>query len=59
MNLEKHFFGTTTDAGQADLYRLSIDADMDLAVTNYGAAVVELCLPDRDGNRANDGTAYD
>ena len=53
MKLEKHFFGITADGDRADLYRLSNDAGMDLAITNYGAAVVELCVPDRDGNRAD------
>jgi len=52
MKLEKHFFGITADGDRADLYRLSNDAGMDLAITNYGAAVVELCVPDRDGNRS-------
>ena len=59
MKLEKHFFGTTTDGGRADLYRLSTDAGMDLAITNYGAAVVELCVPDRDGNRADVVLGFD
>ena len=53
MKIEKHFFGITTDGDRADLYRLSNDAGIDLAVTNYGAAVVELRIPDRDGNRAD------
>ena len=43
----------TDDGGRADLYRLSNDAGIDLAVTNYGAAVVELTTPDREGNRAD------
>ena len=59
MKLEKHFFGTTTDGDRADLYRLSNDAGMDLAITNYGAAVVELCVPDRDGNRADVVLGFD
>jgi aldose 1-epimerase len=59
MKLEKHFFGITADGDRADLYRLSNDAGMDLAITNYGAAVVELCVPDRDGNRADVVLGFD
>jgi aldose 1-epimerase len=59
MKLEKHFFGITADDDQADLYRLSNDAGMDLAITNYGAAVVELGIPDRDGNRADVVLGFD
>jgi aldose 1-epimerase len=59
MKLEKHFFGITADGDQADLYRLYNDAGMDLAITNYGAAVVELCVPDRDGNRADVVLGFD
>jgi galactose mutarotase-like enzyme len=59
MKLEKHFFGITADGDRADLYRLSNDAGMDLAITNYGAAVVELCIPDRDGNRADVVLGFD
>jgi len=53
MKLEKHLFGRTADGDRADLYRLSNDAGMVLAITNYDAAVVELHIPDRDGNRAD------
>ena len=59
MKLEKHFFGRTTAGDRADLYRLSNDAGMVLAVTNYGAAVIELRIPDRDGNRADVVLGFD
>ncbi len=59
MKLEKHFFGRTADGDRADLYRLSNDAGMVLAITNYGAAVVELRIPDRDGNRADVVLGFD
>jgi len=59
MKLEKHFFGRTPDGDRADLYRLSNDAGMELAITNYGTAVVELHIPDRDGNRADVVLGFD
>ncbi|MGD8949030.1 MAG: galactose-1-epimerase, partial [Desulfobacterales bacterium] len=59
MKFEKTFFGKTADGGRADLYRLSNDAGMILAITNYGAAVVELHIPDRDGNRADVVLGFD
>ena len=39
MKLEKHFFGITADGDRADLYRLSNDAGMDLAITNFGTRI--------------------
>ena len=59
MKLEKQFFGETADGDSADLYRLSNDTGMDLAITNYGAAVVELRIPDRDGNQADVVLGFD
>jgi aldose 1-epimerase len=59
MKLEKQFFGETADGDRADLYRLSNDTGMDLAITNYGAAVVELRIPDRNGNRADVVLGFD
>ena len=59
MKLEKSFFGKSADGDRADLYRLSNDAGMILAITNYGAAVVELHIPDRDGNQADVVLGFD
>ena len=50
MKLEKSHFGRTAAGEVANLYRLSNDKGMVVAITNYGGAVVELWVPDRDGN---------
>jgi aldose 1-epimerase len=59
MKLEKHLFIRTDDGDRTDLYRLSNGAEMDLAITNFGAALVELSIPDRDGNRADVAPVFD
>jgi aldose 1-epimerase len=53
MKIEKQIFGRTADGGQADLYRLSNNAGMELAISNYGGTVVELRVHDRVGRPAD------
>ena len=59
MKIEKLFFGSTADGDRADIYRISNDTGMVLAVTNYGGAVVELYTPDRNGNQADVVLGFD
>lgn len=59
MKLEKSHFGRTAAGEMANLYRLSNDTGMVLAITNYGGAIVELCVPDRDGNLADVVLGFD
>jgi aldose 1-epimerase len=59
MELEKQFFGKTVAGDRADLYRLSNDEGMEVAITNYGAAIVELRIPDRDGKPADVVLGFD
>ena len=42
-------FQKTIDGKQTDLYTLVNDNGMGMKVTNYGARVVALCVPDKDG----------
>jgi aldose 1-epimerase len=43
-------FGKTRDGREAMLYIIRNSRGMEAAVTNYGAALVELKVPDREGN---------
>ena len=59
MKLENCRFGKTDGGKRADLYRLSNDKGMAVAVTNYGGAVVELWVPDRYGKLADVVLGFD
>ncbi len=43
-------FQKTVDGKQNDLYRLSNAAGMEVYVTNYGAVIPAILVPDKDGN---------
>lgn len=53
MNVQKTPFGSTEDAVAVDLYTCTNANGLVLKMTNYGAIVVSLDVPDRDGNLAN------
>ncbi len=53
MNVQKSAFGKTADAVAVDLYTCTNANGLVLKMTNYGAIVVSLDVPDRDGNLAN------
>lgn len=53
MRSEKQNFGYTAHGEQADLYRLTNRRGIDLAITNYGATLVELHVSDRNEQKAD------
>jgi aldose 1-epimerase len=53
MSIEKCPFGKTADGVPVDLYTLTNAKGMVLKMTNFGAIVVALEVPDRDGKLAN------
>lgn len=48
--VEKIPWGTTTEGAPIDLYTLSNDNGVMVQLTNYGATVVALYVPDKEGN---------
>ena len=52
-------FGTTPDGTSISLYTLTNKNGMELAITNYGGAVVSLKVPDRKGTLADVVLGYD
>jgi len=52
-------YGKTSDGRQVQLFRLTNRSGMVAEVTNFGATLVSLAVPDRDGNRANVVLGYD
>ena len=51
--LKRENFQTTIKGKQTDLYILRNNQGNEVAITNYGGAIVAIMVPDRNGNRAN------
>jgi aldose 1-epimerase len=59
MGFKKLAFGRTTDGKLIDLYKLTSAGGMDVKITTYGATVVSLVVPDRNGKPADVVLGYD
>ena len=51
--LKREDFQTTVQGKKTDLFVLRNNQGNEVAVTNYGGAVVAIMMPDKDGNYAN------
>ena len=51
--LKREDFQTTVNGKKTDLFVLRNNQGNEIAVTNYGGAVVAIMMPDKDGNYAN------
>ncbi len=58
MNIEKRYFGSC-DAGDVDLYTLTVDSGMSVDIITLGGAVVRLMAPNKDGLLADVVCGYD
>ncbi len=58
-NLEKRRFGKTGTGEAVDLFTLKNAKGMEAAITNYGAIVVSLKTPDRNGKMADVVLGFD
>ncbi|MHC4556943.1 MAG: aldose epimerase family protein [Planctomycetota bacterium] len=59
MSAKKESFGQTPDGKQIDLYVLTNPNGLRAKITNYGAILVSLEVPDRDGNIADITLGFD
>jgi len=59
MSAEKESFGKTPDGKQIDLYTLTNTTGLRARIMNYGAILVSLEVPDRDGNLADITLGFD
>lgn len=59
MSIEKKEFGVTKDGRQAYLYTISADNGMEAAVTDFGAILVKLIVPDAGGEKKDLVLGYD
>ena len=57
--IEKTIFGKLDDGREVFLYTLTNDSGAQVKIINYGARVVSLTMPDRNGNFADIVTGYD
>ncbi|MBT8367623.1 MAG: galactose mutarotase, partial [Deltaproteobacteria bacterium] len=59
MDIGKQNFGKTADGAPVELYTLTNGGGMQVKITTYGATVISLLVPDRDGNPADVVLGYD
>lgn len=59
MSIEKKEFGVTKNGKQAYLYTISADNGMEAAVTDFGAILVKLMVPDARGEKKDLVLGYD
>jgi aldose 1-epimerase len=59
MNIEKKSFGTIKDGTPVDLFILTNRNGLETKITNYGAIVVSLTVPDKEGVMADIVLGYD
>ena len=59
MSVNKESFGQTSDGRQVDLYTLANANGLRARIINYGAILVSLEVPDRNGNPADIVLGYD
>jgi aldose 1-epimerase len=57
--MEKRAFGKTQDGQSADLYVLTNSHGMEAAITNFGATLVSLKVPDKSGKAGDVVLGYD
>ncbi|NLL78209.1 MAG: galactose mutarotase [Clostridiales bacterium] len=57
--MEKELFGKTKDGKEVYLFTMENSRGMKAAVMNYGAILVNLIVPDKDGNMADVCLGYD
>lgn len=59
MNISKKPFGITKDGEKATSYTITNDHGMKVVVTDYGANIISIIVPDRDGKMADVALGYD
>ena len=57
--MKKQGFGTTKDGKEALLYTLSNKNGMEISVTDYGAHLVSVLVPDKDGKKRDVVLGFD
>jgi aldose 1-epimerase len=59
MNITKTSFGQLPDGRETDLFTLKNDNNITVTITNYGATIVSIITPDKDGNLDDINLGFD
>jgi hypothetical protein len=59
MKIEKDIFGPLKDGTLINLFTIKNDKGLEFKVSDYGAAIVSIKVPDRDGNNENVVLGFD
>ena len=59
MGISKRSFGVTKDGKETFLYTITNEKGMEAAVTNFGAILVQLMVPDAKGGKRDVGLGFD
>ena len=59
MNITSRYFGTTKNGESVDIYTLSNDNGMSVSISEFGGAIVNLFVPDKNGNTVDVVGGYD
>jgi aldose 1-epimerase len=59
MTIQSHFFGTHPDGRTVTRYHLTHSDGIEVQVTDYGATLLSIVVPDQSGRRTNVILAYD
>ena len=55
MSITMKSFGKLSDGREAFLYTITNANGASVSITNYGASVMALCVPDKDGEKDKQG----
>jgi len=59
MKITKSSFGTTKDGKKVTLYTMENKNGMKVSVADYGATIVHIIVPDREGKMADVALGFD
>ena len=59
MKIDKKFFGKTKLGKDVNIYTLTNDNGMSVSISEFGGAIVNLLVPDKNGNIADIVGGYD
>ena len=59
MGITKQSFGKSMDNQEVFLYSITNKNQMTITVTDFGATLVQILVPDKDGNKIDVALGYD
>ena len=59
MGIIEKFYGTTKNNEEVNMYTIKNNSDMEVDIINYGATIVSIRVPDKNGNIDDVALGYD